>query len=199
MVILQALIICVSPCMGRECSLENSINKYRNIKISDSQRRRLSEIDYLIQYYCDFAFSRGAHKINPDFMRALILAESNADPSATSNKNARGLTQIMYTTGKQAALDLADRGCDYHYVSREELKNLTPDDLYRPAVNILIACYLIDKYNHQFQGQLDLVVSAWNAGEGSIKNDTPPPYAETTRSIGKINGYLIKFISYGGG
>jgi len=183
-----------SSCLGRECSLESSVNKYREIQITRDQKKRLDDIDYLIQYYTDLSFVRDSHKISPDFIRALILAESGGNPKALSNKNARGLAQILYSTGKQAAAELACGENDYHYVSREQLRKLTPDDLYNPAINILITCYLIDKYNHQYQGRLALVVSAWNAGPGSIKNDSPPPYTETCNHIGRVNGYFVNLL-----
>ncbi len=187
-----------SSCLGRECSLENSVNKYKDIQITEEQKKRLGDIDYLIQYYTDFPFSHDGHKISPDFIRALILAESGGDPRARSSKNARGLAQILYSTGKQAAAELACGKNDYHYVSREQLKKLTPDDLYKPAINILITCYLIDKYNHQYQGRLALVVSAWNAGAGSIKDSSPPPYTETCNHIGRVNGYFVKLLQWNG-
>ena len=65
------------------------------------------------------------------------------------------------------------------------------DDLYDPAINILLACYLIAKYNNKFEGKLDLVVSAWNAGENSISDNRPPQYDETLNLIGKVNGFFI--------
>ena len=75
---------------------------------------------------------------------------------------------------------------------RSKLKDLQPDDLYDPATNILLACYLISKYNHDYNGQLELVVAAWNAGRNSITDDLQPPnYQETLNLIGKINGYYI--------
>ncbi len=135
-------------------------------------------------------------EIHPDFTRALILAESNGDPLALSSKKARGLTQIIYTTGKEAAeaitrsqtIDLEQ----LEYVTRNQLEQLNPEDLHDPAINIMLACYLISKYNQEYQGHLDLVVSAWNAGAGSISNNQPPEYDETLNLIGKING-LFRF------
>jgi soluble lytic murein transglycosylase-like protein len=64
--------------------------------------------------------------VNPDFIRALILAESNCKSRALSCKNARGLTQIIYTTGKQAARELVRKDFDYKYVSKEQLQHLQP-------------------------------------------------------------------------
>ncbi len=172
-------------------SLAHYVNKYKMIKVSRDQEKRLARYNYLINYFCTFSYFQPHHKVNPDFIRALILAESNGDPAARSNKDARGLTQITYATGKQAATALAQKPVHFRYVSRKTLQNLRPADLYNPALNILLACYLIAKYNYQHQGKLDLVVSAWNAGEYSIVADKPAQYRETLNHIGKVNGYFI--------
>ena len=87
-------------------ALKQYVTKYREIQVSKEQRRRLNRYDYLIKYFCSFSFFKPRHKVNPDFIRALILAESNANPRAKSQKSAKGLTQIIYKTGKQAARDL---------------------------------------------------------------------------------------------
>ncbi len=172
-------------------SLDHYVNKYKAIKVSSEQAKRLSRYRYLIKYFCAFSYFQPHHKVNPDFIRALILAESNGNPGARSNKDARGLTQITYTTGRQAARALAKKPVHFRYVGRKTLQNLRPADLYNPAVNILLACYLIAKYNYQHQGKLDLVVSAWNAGEYSIVGNRPAQYRETLNHIGKVNGYFI--------
>ena len=174
-----------------QASLTHYVNKYKMIKVSRDQEKRLARYNHLINYFCKFSYFQPHHKVNPDFIRALILAESNGDPNARSNKDARGLTQITYATGKKAAMALARKPVHFRYVSRKTLQNLRPADLYKPAVNILLACYLIAKYNYQHQGKLDLVVSAWNAGEYSIVADKPAQYKETLNHIGKINGYFI--------
>lgn len=180
-----------APAQG---SLNQYVRKYRKIEASQDQVKKLSRYNYLIEYFSAFSFFKPKHKVNPDFIRSLILAESNANPRARSSKDARGLTQIIYPTGKRAAKELADKGINFRHVSKRKLLNLKPDDLYNPAINILLSCYLIAKYNYHFQGKLDLVVSAWNAGANSIVNNKPPNYKETLNLIGKVNGYFVYFL-----
>ncbi len=197
-IILALLFSCISTCLYPDpaaAALKQYVTKYREIQVSKEQRRRLKRYDYLIKYFCSFSFFQPRHKVNPEFIRALILAESNANPRAKSNKNAKGLTQIVYATGQQAARDLLKKNIRFRYVSTKKLRNLRPEDLYNPAVNILLACYLIAKYNYQHNGKLDLVVSAWNAGEYSIKNSKPAQYKETLNHIGKVNGYFVYFLN----
>ena len=70
---------------------------------------------------------------------------------------------------------------------------MSQNDLFDPAINILLTCYLVAKYNYKFDGKLDLVVSAWNAGENtdSLNYGLHAPYQETENLIGKINAYYI--------
>ncbi|MDW7772489.1 MAG: transglycosylase SLT domain-containing protein [Desulfobulbaceae bacterium] len=171
-------------------SFDHYVKKYDNVEISRQGLENLNTYQELIEYFCDFAFFKPRHKVNPDFIRALILAESAADPKAVSHKNARGLGQILPETGKIAARELYNRQTDFQYVPRSRLKNFDPADLHDPAVNILLTCYLISKYNYQYDGRLQLVVSAWNAGVNAINDNNPPDYKETLDLIGRVNGYF---------
>lgn len=170
------------------------VNKYQRVKINKSLHKRLARHRHLINYFSSLYFVKPRHHVNPDFLSALIIAESSVDPKARSNKDARGLTQLLFSTARQAAMELAETGYPFRYVSHAQLRNLKPNDLYDPAINLLIASYLIAKYNHQYQGRIELVVSAWNAGCGSIVNNTPPRYLETMDLIGKVNGYYVALL-----
>lgn len=179
--------------MESQGSLHNSVRRYKNSVVSPEEIKKLSRFDHLIRYFSGFSYFVPRHKVSPDFVRALILAESGANPRAVSSKNALGLGQIMLSTGRQAALELAASATDFRYVSKSTLQNLRQNDLFDPAVNILLTCYLIAKYNYKFDGKLDLVVSAWNAGENtsSLKQGRHAPYEETENLIGKVNGYYV--------
>lgn len=183
---------------GVEASIEYYLSKYSQIKATQAQQQKISEYDHLIRYFSSLKFTPKRREVHPDFIRALILAESNGDSLAVSPKKARGLTQIIFTTGKEAAEAITSNPAldleQLEYVTRTQMEELTPEDLHDPAINIMLACYLISKYNHDYQGQLDLVVSAWNAGAGSIANGQPPEYEETRNLIGKVNGLFRFFI-----
>lgn len=176
--------------------LSTYVEKYKDVRISRNQLLKLSKYDHLIHYFSNFAFFRPRYKVSPEFIRALILAESNCNPHAVSAKNALGLGQIIPTTGRQAAKELYALKIDFRYIDNHKLQNLRSEDLFDPAINILLTCYLISKYNHKFNGKLDLVVSAWNAGENidSLKFGKPAPYGETHNLIGKVNGYFIHLL-----
>ena len=197
--IILALLVIPSPGVAASGQLSSYIQKYRQVTLHDSVHQRLSDYDEMIEYFTSLHYFVPRHRVNADFLRALIIAESSVDQRATSPKDARGLTQIIYETGQRAARELIGRQFPFRYVNMAKLKNLHPQDLYDPAINILIASFLISKYNHKYDGRLDLVVAAWNAGEGAIRNNQPPPYRETLDLIGKVNGYylaLLKSNSY---
>ncbi len=175
------------------CNLKISIKKYLHVSIPSSDLDKVSRYDNLIDYYSGISYFRPDHKVSPDFIRALILAESACNPQAVSEKNALGLAQILPSTGKKAALELSRTNVQLRYIDRERLKNIQEEDLFDPAINILLTCYLISKYNYKFSSRLELVVSAWNAGENTENLDSglPAPYAETFELIGKVNGYFL--------
>lgn len=192
--IVYLFISCFTICPNLvEAGLHSSVTKYKNSEVNEISIERLKKYDHLIRYFSGFSYFKPNHKVSADFVRALILAESSGNPRAVSNKNALGLGQILVTTGQEAALVLAKSKTQFRYVSKSTLANLERADLFDPAVNILITCYLIAKYNHRFDGKLDLVVSAWNAGENtsSLKNGKHAPYRETEDLIGKVNAYYV--------
>ncbi|MFH0783670.1 MAG: transglycosylase SLT domain-containing protein [Pseudomonadota bacterium] len=174
-------------------SLENSVSKYRDSAILQKDIEKLAQFDEYIRYFSGFSYFLPKHKVSADFVRALILAESGANPQAISEKNARGLGQILYSTGSQAGKELANSLTFFRHVSKNKLSSLREEDLFDPAINVLLTCYLIAKYNFKFDGRLDLVVSAWNAGENteSLSFGQHAPYKETEDLIGKINAYYI--------
>jgi len=174
-------------------SLQNSVMRYQNKGVVRQDIDKLSQFDEYIRYFSGFSYFLPRHKVSADFVRALILAESGANPQAVSNKKAFGLGQILYSTGSQAGRELAQSSIVFHHVSKHKLNSLKEEDLFDPAINILLTCYLIAKYNQRFNGRLDLVVSAWNAGENteSLNYGKHAPYSETEDLIGKINAYYV--------
>lgn len=176
-----------------EGGLRASVERYSDSKVSTENLEKLTAYDDYIHYFSGFSYFQRRHKVSPDFVRALILAESGANPMAISEKNARGLGQILYPTGVQAGKELSSSFPPFRHVSHRTLSNLREQDLFDPAVNILLTCYLIAKYNYKYSGRLDLVVSAWNAGEysESLKIGRHAPYKETEELIGKINAYYL--------
>lgn len=190
----SAFLFSGGTCMASQ--LEQSLNRYKNVAVSNQEMKRLSQYNRFINHFSQFTFFRKNHKVSPNFIRALILAESSANPLAVSPKGAMGLGQIIYTTGRQAAKELSKSNFQFRYITRQKLASLQKTDLFDPAINILLTCYLISKYNYKFNGRLELVISAWNAGEyhKELNKGQPVPYPETYNLIGKVNGYYIDLL-----
>ncbi len=179
-------------------NLDDSVKKYKNNNVSQDDIKKLARYDHLIRYFTNFSYFVPRHKVSPNFIRALILAESGGNARAVSNKNALGLGQILLTTGKEAATKLAQSATHFQYVSKRQLEDLSANDLFDPAINILLTCYLVAKYNYKFDGKLHLVVSAWNAGENtaSLSLGQHAPYQETEDLIGKVNAYYVYLLKH---
>lgn len=173
--------------------LRSSVKQYKGTTLSEDILERTKRYDHLVRYFSSFSFFKRHHKVSPEFIHALILAESSGNAKAVSVDDALGLGQILLTTAQPAAKELARSGYNFKYVSTKTLNNLQRRDLFDPATNILLTCYLISKYNYKFDGRLELVVSAWNAGENvkQLQYMQHAPYSETENLIGKINGYYI--------
>ncbi|HNH35744.1 MAG TPA: lytic transglycosylase domain-containing protein, partial [Rhodocyclaceae bacterium] len=103
-------------------------------------------------------FSREA-KVDPALVHAIIHVESRHRQNAVSPKGALGLMQVMPATAQRYGVRTAAKSAD------ENLKAGTR--------------YLKDLMD-MFDGKLDLVLAAYNAGEGAVmRYKAIPPYKET--------------------
>jgi soluble lytic murein transglycosylase-like protein len=112
------------------------------------------------------------HNVDPNLVRAVIKVESNFNSNAVSRKGAMGLMQLMPKTAR-------------------ELKVKNPFD---PEQNVDAGVrhlkYLLQNYN----GDVNLTLAAYNAGEGAVRRSAGVPhYAETQDYVRKITR-----IYYGG-
>jgi soluble lytic murein transglycosylase-like protein len=162
---------------------------------SKTQLTRLEHFEKYIEYFTSIRYIPGKTRVSPHYIRALVTAESSVNPRARSHKGARGLSQIMPETGRIAARELFESGTDFEFVDERRLARLDPEDLYDPAVNLLIASYLSTTYLERFMGRTDLVVAAWNAGPEAVARygNRTPPYAETHQLLARVRGYLTYF------
>jgi hypothetical protein len=105
------------------------------------------------------------HGVDPALVHAIVKVESDFNPYALSRKGAMGLMQLM----PQTALDWNVRN------------TFNPDENIDGGVKYLR--YLIDRY----EGNLQLALAAYNAGETAVKRwGTVPPFAETQNYVQRI-------------
>ncbi len=115
----------------------------------------------------DALIEREAKKSNIDasFVSALIRAESNYEPRAVSRKGARGLMQLMPATAKRLSVG-------------------RPFD---PAANVRGGVQYLRQLVDRFGPRPDLVLAAYNAGEGAVESyGGVPPYRETVDYVNRI-------------
>lgn len=128
------------------------------------------------------------YNLEPATVCAFINAESHFDNEAVSHKGARGLMQVMESTGRWAAEEIPIEG-------------YTDDDLDDPETNIRIGCWYLNRLTKQFNGDKTLMTAAYNAGSGNVtgwlegeyssdgKTLNAIPYKETEKYVKKINIY----------
>ena len=105
------------------------------------------------------------HDVDPELIRAVMRQESGFNPLAVSRKGARGLMQLMPETAKRLGVQ----------------------DVFDPAENVLGGAKLLRQLMDRYQGDLDLALAAYNAGEGAVeKYGGLPPYSETVDYVGRI-------------
>ncbi len=110
------------------------------------------------------------HRVDPALVRAVIETESNWNPKAYSHKGAGGLMQLIPTTAQRyGAYDVFD-----------------PQQNIDAGVKHLK--WLLERYN----GNLDLALAAYNAGEGAVDRvHGVPAYRETRNYVQRVqNAYF---------
>lgn len=105
------------------------------------------------------------HNMDPALVRAVIETESNWNPSAFSRKGAGGLMQLIPTTAQRYGAS----------------------DVFNPQQNIDAGVrhlkWLLERYN----GNLDLALAAYNAGEGAVdRAHGIPAFRETRNYVQKV-------------
>ncbi|WP_394826000.1 lytic transglycosylase domain-containing protein [Pendulispora albinea] len=112
------------------------------------------------------------YQIPEPLVRAVIKVESDYDARAISVSGARGLMQLMPNT--------ADR--------------LQVRDIHDPRENIFGGVRLLRILANAFNGDLELTVAAYNAGEEAVlRHRGIPPYAQTRQYVAKVTGYYRRY------
>ncbi len=114
------------------------------------------------------------YQIPMELIRAVIKVESDYDPRAVSHAGAQGLMQLMPET----ALRMQIR------------------DAFDPRMNIFAGVRYLRVLANHFNGNLELTIAGYNAGEGAvIKYGGIPPYEETQNYVVKVLSYYHRYRS----
>ena len=117
------------------------------------------------------------HRVDPLLLHAVIKQESGYRQTVRSHAGAIGLMQIMPATG--AALGVA-----------------TPD-LVIPESNVDAGARLIKKLYYKYGGNFQLVLAAYNAGEGAVQKygNRIPPYTETQNYVKRVLAHYDRLVT----
>ncbi len=105
------------------------------------------------------------HRIDPDFIRSVIRAESGFNPRAVSSKGALGLMQLMPETAQRLGV-------------------LNP---FEPGANIDAGTKYLRDLLLQYHGDVAKALAAYNAGpQRVVQYNGVPPYRETRSYVRRV-------------
>jgi soluble lytic murein transglycosylase len=127
-------------------------------------------------YYSDLILPAAQENgFDPLFIFSVVRQESLFEGFVDSSAGARGLMQIIPTTGAQIASQL---GWPFNYVE---------DDLYRPVVNVRFGAHYLANNRTYLNGDLYAMLAAYNGGPGNasvwqeLSGPDPDLYLESVR------------------
>jgi soluble lytic murein transglycosylase-like protein len=142
-------------------------------------RLSAAESDQIATCVIGFSLRKG---IDPRLIMAIVMTESDFNPSCTSSAGAMGLGQLMPS-------DLDELGLNNAY---DNVQNL-----YGTATQIRKK---LDKYRQMTTNDYDalvLTLAGYNAGDGAVKKyGGVPPYRETQNYVRKVIGYYQALTGY---
>lgn len=96
------------------------------------------------------------YSLDPLLVAAVVRTESKFNPVAVSRKGARGLMQVMPSTGEWAA-------------DRLKIPDFSADRLFDPDLNLWIGTWYLDRLRRDFGGDVILALAAYNGGSEHVK------------------------------
>ncbi len=105
------------------------------------------------------------HRVDPALVRAVIETESGWNPGAISRKGAVGLMQLIPTTAQRFGVN----------------------DRFSPQQNVDAGVRYLKVLLQRYDGNLDLALAAYNAGEGAVdRAHGIPAFRETRNYVQRV-------------
>jgi len=143
----------------------------------DKQYKQIngSQPTNFLPYNHEVLLAAQATDLEPAFIHAVIAAESQHNPRASSKKGASGLMQLMPATARR-----------FNVLNK-----------YDPQQNILAGSRYLKELSNLFNGDLNLTLAAYNAGPAAVQkfHGQIPPYIETLNYVPKVLKYYRHFSS----
>ena len=160
--------------------------------------KSIFKIFYPVKYENQIIKYSQKYNLEPCLVAAVIRTESNFNEKAVSHRDAKGLMQIMPDTALWIAENM-------------QLSNFNMETLYDTEVNIAMGCWYLNNLNTEFNGDINLVLAAYNGGRGNVqkwlkdeeysidgKSLNLIPFEETDKYVKKVNtNYNIYLKLYG--
>jgi soluble lytic murein transglycosylase-like protein len=136
----------------------------------DQSPERFSRYDLYVRQ------AAALYQIPEELIRAVIMVESGFDPAAVSPMNAQGLMQLIPATAERMMVT----------------------DVFDPRQNVFGGTRYLRVLANLFNGDLELTIAGYNAGEGAVmRHGGIPPYEETRDYVVKVLGYYRHYRNAG--
>ncbi|MGB3471681.1 MAG: lytic transglycosylase domain-containing protein [Erythrobacter sp.] len=175
-----------APAPAQDGASKDVSDKLQSVSNGDSSQEvaavlALRPRSYTTVFDQTIAQAAREHRVDPLLLHAVIKQESAYKSRATSRAGARGLMQMMPGTGRMLGV-------------RDSTK------LYDPSTNVNAGAKLLSQLWNRYDGNIDLVLAAYNAGEGAVRKygGTVPPYRETRDYVVKVKANYKKLAAESG-
>ena len=152
---------------------------------------------YPISYKNEIKLGADRYNLDPLLIAAIIRVESNFRPKAVSPKGAIGIMQIMPNTAEWIL-----KQKDFGTISVEQAGN-------EAYAGISLGAWYVNELQRQFDGKLPLMLAAYNAGPGKVrqwlaegrwdgteKQLSNIPYGETRHYVQRVLYYYKKYQNF---
>lgn len=114
-----------------------------------------------------------AYSLPFEFIKAVMRVESAFDPHAVSHAGAMGLMQLMPATAE----------------------SLNCDDPFDARSNIMAGTQFLRVLSNRYNGDINLVLAAYNAGSGAVSQYEGIPYEATRRYIERVWEHYQEYLA----
>ena len=154
----------------------NVLNSYKKLSALNNQDGGNISGDNTSGGYTSIdSLAKAASKIYDlpyNLIKAVIKTESDFNPSAVSPKGAVGLMQVMPETAKELGVS----------------------DVLNPVSNVFCGSLYLKKMLNSNNGNIELALAAYNAGQGNVdKYGGIPPFTETENYVKKVLNYYNEY------